>query len=366
MIRKANIPEKMNALVVHGPHDWRYEEIPVPVISEDEILLKIEACGICASDVKCFHGAPMYWGDEKNMKWVKEPVVTGHEFIGVVAAIGDNARRKYSVDLGDRVISEQIVPCWECRFCKSGQHWMCVNQDMHGYHNDIGEGAMAEYLRLSSRDVVHKVSKDIPAAYAAMIEPLSCAVHSVERAQIHFNDVVAIAGCGPIGLCKLQLAKLKNPKMVIAIDIKEDRLAVAKEYGADAVLNCTKTDVVQEVLDLTDGYGCDVYINVAGVQSSNSNGLQMLRKKGRYVEFSIYEKDIATNWNIIGDRKELDIYGSHIGGQDGYTVAIDLLEKGLIDVSKLVTHVLPLTRWEEGLDLAMTARDGAIKVVLKP
>lgn len=361
-----NIPKSMMALTCHGPHDYRYEEVPVPTIGEDDVLVRVEACGICAGDVKSYTGAAMFWGDGDVLPpWNDPPCVAGHEFIGIVAAIGDAAAQKHGLAVGDRAISEQIVPCWDCRFCRDGHYWMCEQAHIHGHQKEVADGGMAEYIRYGATDVVHKVDEGIPAQHAAMIEPLSCSVHTVERANIGFGDVVVIAGMGPIGLCKLQLAKLKNPRLLIAIDSKPQRLELAKELGADVALNFTQCDVVEEVRGLTEGYGCDVYIHNSGHPSGVVQGLKMLRKLGRFVEFSVFSAETSVDWSVIGDRKELDILGAHISGLDGYPVAIDMLEKGIIHVDKIVTHTFPLSDWEEAFALAGTGEQ-SIKVVLIP
>lgn len=362
----SNIPSTMKAVMCYGPLDYRYEEVPVPSVNEDEILVKIEACGICAGDVKSYRGAAMFWGDGKvQPRWNDPPCVAGHEFIGTVAAIGDNAKSKHGLKLGDRAIAEQIVPCWNCRYCKDGHYWMCEKAHIHGHQKDIADGGMAEYIRFGVTDVVHKVSKELPAEQAAMIEPLSCSVHTVERADIQFNDIVVVAGLGPIGLCKMQLAKLKNPRLLIGIDNKPQRLKLAKELGADVVLDFSKDDTVAEVMKLTNGYGCDVYIHNSGHPSGVIQGLKMIRKLGRFVEFSVFSGETSVDWSVIGDRKELDIRGSHISGLNGYQVAIDFLENGIIKVDKIVTHVYNLADWKEAFLKAEKGED-SIKVVLKP
>jgi len=360
-----DIPEKMMALMCCAPHDYQYREVAVPHINEDEILVQVEACGICAGDMKSYKGAAMFWGGGVLPPWNDVPCVAGHEFIGVVAAIGDNAAQKHGLALGDRAIAEQIVPCWECRFCRSGKHWMCEKANIHGHQKIVADGGMARYMKYGSRDVVHKVSKTIEAQHAAMLEPLSCSVHTIERAQIGFEDIVVVAGLGPIGLCKLQLAKLKNPKLLIGIDNNEKRLNVAKKLGADIVLNFQKTDAVDEVLKLSDGYGCDIYIHNSGHPSGVIQGLKMLRKLGRFVEFSVFSAETSVDWSIIGDRKELDIVGSHISGLYGYPVAIDFLERGIINVEDIVTHTFPLEKWQDAFALAEKGVE-SIKVVLIP
>lgn len=359
-----NIPSKMMAVRIHGPGDARYEEVPVPQINEDEILVKVGATGICAGDVKIFDGAQMFWGGGVLPKWVREPVTLGHEFCGRVVAIGENAKKRTGLKLGDLAVAEQIIPCWKCRYCLAGEHWMCREQNIYGSKKEIAEGSMAEYMKYYANSIVHRVPDSIPETHAAMIEPLSCAVHTIERAAITFNDVVVIAGLGPIGLCKIQLAKLKNPKLLIGIDLREKRLNLAKEYGADYVFNPLECDVVQEVRNLTGGYGCDIYVHCSGHSEGVKQGLQMLRNHGRYVEFSVFMNDTAVDWSIIGDRKELDVLGAHISGRHGYEIAIDMLAKGLVDVSKIVTHEFRLKDFKEAIALARKG-DESIKVILK-
>lgn len=361
-----NIPKAMHALISYGALDFRYEEILVPQINEDEILVKVEACGICAGDIKSYKGAVSYWGDGKNiLPFNDAPCVVGHEFIGVVAAIGDRAKIKHGLKIGDRAIAEQIVPCGECRYCKEGNYWMCEKSIIHGHKKIVAEGGMADYMKYGPNDVVHKVSRNIPAEHAAMIEPLSCSVHTIERSNIQFNDVVVIAGMGPIGLSKLQLVRLRNPKLIIAIDGNSQRLNLAKKLGADTTLDFNKIDVVQEVKNLTDGYGCDVYIENSGHSSGVTNGLQMIRKKGRFIEFSVFSEETTVDWTTIGDRKELDIIGSHISGRNGYTVAIEMLEKKIIKVDDIVTHTFPLAEWKQAFEIASKG-EYSIKVVLIP
>ncbi len=359
------IPEYMKSVVCYGPYDYRYEEKKVPEIGEDDILVKIKACGICAGDIKSYHGAAMFWGGGVLPPWNDAPVIPGHEFIGEVVALGDNAGRKHKLGLGDMAIAEQIVPCGTCRFCKRGDYWMCETQNIYGHQKLVADGGMAEYIKYNSRSIVHKVSKSLNPKHAAMIEPLSCSVHTVERANINFGDVVVVAGLGPIGLCKLQLAKLKNPRLLIGIDMKPKRLELAGKLGADIVLNPAEVDVVEEVKKLTEGYGCDVYIHNSGHPMGVVQGLKMICKHGTFVEFSVFSSETSVDWSIIGDRKELNIAGSHISGRDGYKVAIDFLEKGIVKVEDIVTHEFRLEDFKEAFSLAEKG-DESIKVVLVP
>lgn len=356
----SNLPKMMKALVSYGPGDYRLEEIPVPNPGSGEILVKVAACGICASDVKCHGGAEMFWGDDP---WVKTPVVPGHEFFGYVAALGDGAGDKFKVKLGDKVIAEQIVPCDECMFCRTGKYWMCEVHNMYGFQKDVAEGGMAEYMLYKSTSRVHKIPENLSLADSAMIEPMACSVHTVNRADVQFNDTVVLAGAGPLGLGMVQALKLKTPKKLIVIDTIDERLELCKKFGADIVINPKNQNAVDIVKSLTGGYGCDVYIEATGHPSGVTQGLEMIRKLGRFVEFSVFGSETTADWSIIGDRKELDIRGAHLGPYC-YEVVIDLLERGLLTSEGIVTHEFPLGDWENAFSVARSS--DSIKVIVKP
>ena len=172
----------------------------------------MEAVGICASDLKCYHGAAKFWGDGNRPAWVETEVIPGHEFAGQ----SSSSRRgcaPVGIAVGDRVVAEQIVPCWKCRYCRHGKYHMCGPHEMSGFKRRTpgGDGPVHDLLRGA---LVHKVSRDLPPAHAAFAEPLSCALHAVERADIRFDDVVVVAGCGPIGLGMIAGAAAKSPAVI--------------------------------------------------------------------------------------------------------------------------------------------------------
>jgi threonine dehydrogenase-like Zn-dependent dehydrogenase len=357
------IPNKMAAIICHGPEDYRLEERPVPQPGPGEVVIRVNAVGICASDLKCYSGAPLFWGDEHRAGYCQPPVIPGHEFVGEVVALGEGAGEKYGLQLGDLAVSEQIVPCWECRYCKRGQYWMCQPHDIYGFRQKAF-GAMAEYMLFPANALNYKVPKSIPIEHAVFIEPLACSIHAVQRGQIEFGDVVVIAGAGPLGLGMIAAARLKNPGLLIALDLNDDRLEVAQRAGADMGLNPAKVDVVDEVLKLTEGYGCDVYIEATGHPAAVEQGLRMIRKLGTFVEFSVMREPVTVDWTVIGDTKELNIHGSHLGPYC-YPIAIDMLKKELLPMDLIVTHQMPLADFQRGIDLVAGGTQ-SIKVTLKP
>jgi threonine dehydrogenase-like Zn-dependent dehydrogenase len=357
------LPRSMQAVVCHGPRDYRLEEYPVPQPGPGEVVVRVKSVGICASDLKCYTGAPLFWGDSTREGYCQPPVIPGHEFVGEVVALGEGAGEKYGLALGDLAISEQIVPCRECRYCKRGQYWMCQQHDIYGFRRNAF-GAMAEYMLFPRNALNYKIPDAVPVEHAVYIEPLACAIHAVQRGNIEFDDVVVIAGAGPLGLGMIAAARLKHPRLLIALDLDDKRLQVAQDCGADMGLNPRTMNVVDEVRKLTDGYGCDVYIEATGHPAAVEQGLQMIRKLGTFVEFSVMREPVTVDWTIIGDTKELNIHGSHLGPYC-YPIAIDMLAKGLLPMQHIITHQMPLAAFQQGIDL-VAAGDQSIKVTLQP
>ena len=297
--------ETMQVIRAHGPRDYRLEEIPVPTPGPGEVLIAVDACGICASDMKCFTGGELFWGSDGKSGYCEPPAVAGHEFAGHVVALGEGAAERHDVRIGDRVIAEQIIPCGECRFCRNGQYWMCQVHPIFGFKNFL-IGGMAKYSLYPEKAIVHKVPESLTPGEAAYIEPAACAWHAVDRGEIREGDTVVVGGVGNIGLCMLQIAKLAKPGQLIALDARDYRLEIARQMGADVCIDVTVGDAAQRVIDLTDGYGCDVYIEASGNPAAVPPALQMMRKLGTFVEFSVFNEPVTVNWTIIGDTKELN------------------------------------------------------------
>ncbi|MDR0441176.1 MAG: alcohol dehydrogenase catalytic domain-containing protein [Candidatus Accumulibacter sp.] len=354
----------MLALVNHGPRDYRLERIARPRPGARELLISVSACGICAGDDKCYAGAGMFWGGaEGGDPWVRTPVVPGHEFFGTVVEAGEGALAHFGVEIGERVTAEQIVPCGECRFCRSGSYWMCEVHNIFGFQNTVAEGAMAECMLFPPTARVYGIPDKLSFNDAATIEPLACAIHTVNRGDIGLDDVVVIAGAGPLGLFMVQIAHLKTPKKLIVIDPVDARLELARSYGADITINPAKENAEAVVRSLTGGYGCDVYIEATGNPVGVTQGLNMIRKLGRFVEFSVFGKETTADWSIIGDRKEITICGAHLSPYT-YPVAIDLLGRGLATSEGIVTHRFSLSDWKAAFDCAHSVE--SIKVLLMP
>jgi erythritol/L-threitol dehydrogenase len=353
--------EMMTAVVNHGPNDYRLEQVPRPTVGAGEVLIRVEAAGICGSDGKCHAGSEMFWGGDDP--WVKAPVIPGHEFFGTVVDLGDGAGDRHGLKIGDLAIAEQIYPCDRCRYCTRGQYWMCEVHDIYGFQRQVADGAWAEMMKFGRRARVHRMPADMPRQAGVLVEPLACAIHAVERGSVQLGDVVVLAGAGPIGLLMLTVLKLKNPGKVIVTDANPARLKRATRLGADVTVDVREHDPAQAVKELTDGYGCDVFIEATGYPDAVVQGLDALRKLGRMVVFGVFGSRVTTDWSVIGDRKELDVLGAHLGPYS-YPTAIDLLYRGVVDADEIVTHELPLSKFDDGL---MMLRDGeGIKIMLLP
>ena len=357
------LPATMQAVVCHGPKDYRLETVDVPRPGPGEALVKVEAVGICASDLKCYHGASKFWGDESRPAWAETEVIPGHEFVGVVVQLDEAAAERWDVQVDDRVVSEQIVPCWKCRYCLRGQYHMCAPHDIYGFKRRT-PGAMASYMVYPAEALVYKISKDVAPAHAAFTEPLSCSLHAVERAGIAFEDVVVVAGCGPIGLGMVAGAAAKNPKAVVALDMAPHKLELARRCGATHTVNIGEGTAEELVRSLTDGYGADVYLEGTGHPAAVLQGLELLRKNGTYVEYGVFGSDVSVDWSIISDDKELDVLGAHLG-QHCWPAAITMIESGTLPMDDICTHQLPLSEFQKGLDMVADGTS-SIKVSLIP
>jgi threonine dehydrogenase-like Zn-dependent dehydrogenase len=352
------VSETMLAVRNHGPKDYRLETLPRPKAGPGEAIVRIDATGICGSDGKCYSGAAMFWDG-----WLKAPVTPGHEFFGTVVELGEGAAEKWGLKVGDKAIAEQIYPCDRCRYCERGQYWMCEKHDIYGFQREVADGAWAEYMRFGPHARVHRMPGDIRREAGVLVEPLACAMHAVERGEIQLGDTVVLAGAGTLGLLMLQVMKLKSPGQIIVTDVKPERLEKAKALGADVTINVKETDPVAKVKSLTDGYGTDVFIEASGYAPAVVQGLEMIRKLGTFVAFGVFGEKTVADWSIIGDRKELNIHGAHLGPYC-YPRSIDYLHRGVVKSDPIVTTRLPLSAFQEGIDQLLAGK--GIKIMLEP
>ena len=356
----SNLPEKMKALIARAADDYALVEMDLPTLGEGDILMKVEACGICAGDIKASHGVSRFWGGDGMPAFCKPPFIPGHEFIGYIAAMGENPPEGFAV--GDRVVSEQIVPCGECYYCKRGMYWLCDPHDVYGFKHYLN-GGMAEYIRLPKGSINYKISKELPIEKAILIEPMACSVHAVGQAAATKDDVVVLAGAGTLGLGMVNALRVQGVKKLIVMDLNNARLELAKRMGADVVINPREEDAVARVLEMTDGVGCDIYIEATGHPSAVQQGLDVVRKGGRFVEFSVMSGPSTIDWSIIGDAKEITIVGSQLSPHT-YPTTIENITNGNYLTDDIVSHKFPLEEWKEAFRVAQT--QNALKVIVLP
>lgn len=350
----------MKALLSYAPYDNRYEDVPVPTISDGEILLKVKGCGICAGDVKSYHGGIRIWGTSEENRYIEAPCIGGHEFYGEIVEKADDVE---GFEVGDTIVTEQIIPCGTCKFCREGKYWMCTRSAVFGF-KQYANGGFAEYVKLDKNCLNHKIPKSFTPEQAALVEPIACGMHAIERANIQHSDVVVIAGLGAIGLSMVNMSSLCLPKLVIGIDVKANRLAMGKDFGADVVLNPMECNVVEEIMKLTGGLGCDVYVEASGSPKSVTQGMDSLKNLGRYVQMGVFAEEVTADWNTIGDGKELTIIGSHLSALT-FPAVIKGIASGLIKTDGLISHKFDLADWKEAFEAA-EKDPNAVKVMLIP
>ena len=351
----------MKAVVAHGKNRYALEEVPVPALRDGDMLIEVEACGICAGDIKAFDGIARFWGGNGMPAYVEPPFIPGHEFFGRIIDIRGEVPGNFKV--GDRVISEQIVPCGHCWYCEHGMHWLCDPHDVYGFKHYLN-GGMAKYAVLPKGSINYHVPESLSLEEAALIEPFSCSLHGVRQGQIKPDDTVVLAGAGTLGLGMVQSIRAAHPcKQLIVLDLMEKRLSLAGKFGADCVINPKETDAIRAVKDLTGGVGCDVYIEATGHPSAVQQGLDLIRKGGTFVEFSVMSGPSTIDWSIIGDAKEIVIRGSQLS-PECYPFVIGGFLKKAYHSEGVISHKFRLEDWEEAFRTARTPE--SVKVVLIP
>lgn len=285
-------------------------DLPVPEVGVNEALIKIKAAAICGTDVHIDH-----W-NEWAAKRIKPPTVVGHEVAGEVVAIGSEVK---DLRVGDRVAVETHIPCYQCELCAKGLQHICDHQDVFGV---TIPGGFAEYAKVRA-DVCVKLPAHISDEEGAMLEAMGAGVHGVERAELK-GKTVLINGCGPIGLMSIGAAKVHGATKIIATDIFDEKLEVAKQMGADIVWNSKEIDILQAAKDATNGLGMDAAIDYSGFGPAIVNTLKTLRKGGRLVLVGLPDGLIPINLSEDLIYREIEVVG--ISGREMYYTWDDCIE----------------------------------------
>lgn len=336
----------MKALCVRSPNHIVIEERPVPVIqSPTDLLLKIKAGGICGSDVHIYHGSSSV---------ATYPRVIGHEIVGEIIETGNSVT---GFSIGDRVIIDPVISCGECYQCRIGRRNVCGKLQVRSVHVD---GGYQEYLVVPQESVYH-LPENISWEEAVMIEPFTIAEQVCSRAAITKDDVVLVMGAGPVGLSILKMVKLYGAVCLVS-DVMDYKLACARTYGADHVINAKNADVQNEIIRLTNGNGATVVIDAACTAHSLEQALTYVCAAGRVITLGFGKEPSPINQLSITAR-EIDVRGSRLHNNK-FPVVIGYFKSGKLQVKDMITHRFPFTEIQEALRIIEDPQIENGKVVL--
>lgn len=322
---------------------------PEPSIKKNEVKIKVEAVGICGTDVKIKHGTT----------WSNPPVILGHELSGTVAEVGEDVK---SVKPGDRVVTETgNVVCGHCYYCRTGNFLMCKDRLSIGYGVD---GGMAEYC-VVREDIVHILPDEIPFDAGSLCEPAAVSVHAVyDAVKVIPTDTVVVIGSGAIGLLVAQLVKNFGATVIVTgLTQDEGRLSVAKELGIDYTVNTQKENVGKIVDDITGGRGADLVFECSGSVPGVNTGMSLLKKMGALVQIGLTKPTMEIEYSML-TAKQISLIGTFGHKWQSWDTALKLMQQGKINAGALISHRFPMEKWEEAFDIAESGK--GIKVVIFP
>jgi L-iditol 2-dehydrogenase len=339
----------MLAAVYYNNHDVRVEEIPVPKISQEEVLLKVMASGICGSDVIEWYRLP------------KAPRVLGHEATGVIDKVGSKVK---GVKVGDRVFVSHHVPCNVCRYCQRGYHTACETLHTTNYY----PGGFSQYIRVPKINVdfgIYRLPDEMSFEEGTFIEPLACVARGQRLAKLQKQDSVLIIGSGISGILHTQLAKFKGVQNVVVADINPYRMELAKKFGADSAINA-KENLPQKLKEANDGRLADVVIACTGATSAALSALDCVEKGGTILYFAVPDPTVKLPVPINQFwRNEITMQTSYGAAPNDLEESLAVLATGRLNVKDMITHKLPLRDAQEGFRL-MAEAGNSLKVILQP
>lgn len=307
--------------------------------THDQVLIRVTHCAICTLEQRIYSGIIHRY-----------PFAGGHEVSGIVEEVGPDAQY---IKPGEKVVVRFLNTCGECYYCRSGHENLCETAFKASTHHNLnGPGGLAEYIVADAKHV-YRLPQEIDLAQAALTEPLACCIHSVQRADIHLGEDVIVIGIGIMGALHIQLAKMMGTR-VIACETDRDRLEIARLQGADVLIHSGDENVVDRVLDVTEGRGADVVLCTAAQPSAAEESVQMAGKSGRVVLYSSFHPDepISLNVNRIHST-EIGITGSVNPDISDFLAACRLMSQGFVDVSQLITEIVPFDEMDSAFQKAM-------------
>ena len=343
----------MKALIYTKPYSFEYSDFPDPAVGDDDVLIRVKACGICGSDVHGFTG--------KTGRRIP-PLIMGHEAAGIIEGLGRNVS---GFEKGDRVCFDSTVYCNKCEACLSGRFNRCDKRQVLGVSVPAFKrnGAFAEYVAVPSW-IVSKIPDELSFVHAALLEPASIGTHAANRAPISNKDTVVVIGAGTIGLFILQAARLRGAAKVIAVDINEFRLDLAKKLGADKLINPLKSNLSEAVLQETGGKGANVTLEAVGYAKTFADAVSITRMGGHVVAVGNLEKKAEFDLQQL-IAKEHTFTGSYASSGE-FRDCIKLVSSGKIKVEPLISDVLPLEEGPDAFDRLLKAEENLVKIVLEP
>ncbi len=340
----------MRVGMYYNNNDVRLEEMPVPQIGPGELLIRIEASGICGSDV---------------MEWYrrdKVPLVLGHEIGGEVAEVGQGVRH---YKRGDRVSASHHVPCNTCRYCISGHHTVC--DTLRQTHFD--PGGFAEYVRLPAINVdrgVYLLPDEVSFEEATFIEPVACVLRSLRMARFEPGQSVLVMGSGVTGLLHVHVAKAMGAARIVATDIVESRLEAAQRLGADVVLHA-REDIPSRVREVNDGWMADLVLVCTGARSAQIQAMESVERGGTVLFFAPTDPGVTVPLSIndLFFRNDITLATSYAGSPGDHVEALELIRLRRLRVEEMITHRFGLAKIGEAFKLVAEAGN-SIKVIVEP
>lgn len=343
----------MKALVLTNYNHFEVQDWTKPEISADEVLVRVAACGICGSDI---HGMDGSTGRRQP------PIIMGHEAAGAIAEVGSTVR---GWSPGDRVTFDSTIYCGTCWFCRRGQINLCDQRRVLGV--SCGEyrqhGAFAEYVAVPDRILV-RLPETVSFAQAAMVEPVSIALHAVRRTPLVLNDTAVVVGAGMIGLLVIQALRASGCGQIYAVDLDRSRLDLACRLGADEGLDSDHVDVPAEIFRRTEGRGADVAFEVVGITPTLQTAVSCLRKGGQLTLVGNLSPRAELPLQAVVTR-ELTLHGSCASSGE-YPACLDMIARGAMQLEPLISAQAPLGAGDAWFQRLKAGGEGLLKVILEP
>ena len=342
----------MQALLLEEYKKLDVVQMPVPEIAANDVLVRVRACGICGSDVHGFDGST-----GRRIP----PLVMGHEAAGVVERVGAGVR---DLAAGDRVTFDSTIYCGQCFYCSRGEVNLCDNRQVLGVSPGTyrRHGAFAEFVAVP-RHIVYRLPDSLGFEQAAVIEAVSVAVHAVGLTPVRLGDIAVVVGTGMIGMLAVQALRLAGCAEVIAVDLEESRLALARAAGATTTLKAD-TDVAAAVLERTEGRGAAVAVECVGTEKPVRTAIACVRKGGAVTLVGNVAPQISMPLQEVVTR-QIRLQGSCASSGE-YPAIIKLMASGAIRVDPLISAVAPLAEGPQWFDRLYRGEPGLMKVILRP